>query len=122
MNNVSPARLWAFTVLGLTQMVVVLSALSIDGPVRTLTVLIWVTVCPGIAFANRLVKLDGLALVVLGVTLSFAMAELVAAGLMYLHVYSWQGVFGALVAVTLGCIVPDLRPRSGTTAGEHPGV
>lgn len=122
MNNIFRSRAWAFTVLGLTQMAVALSALSVHGTLRSLIVLIWVTACPGIALLNRLVDLDGLALVVLGVTMSFVMAEIVTAALMYSHVYSWQVAFAALVAVTMGCIVPDLRSRSGTTAGEQPDV
>ncbi len=118
MKIVFGSRWWAFAVLGFTLMAVILSALSVDSILRSLIVLIWVTACPGIALARRLGRLDGLALIVVGVALSFVMAQMITGALMYLHVYSWQVVFAALATGTLACIVPDLRP-SGPDGELH---
>jgi hypothetical protein len=120
MKIVFGSRWWAFAVLGVTLMAVILSAFSIDSILRSLTVLIWVTACPGTALARRLGKLDGLVLIVVGVALSLVMAQSITAALMYLHVYSWQVVFAALATVTLACIVPDLRPTGPD--GELHGI
>jgi hypothetical protein len=109
MKSVYGSRWVAVVLLALTVQAVILMALSVDGVLRSLTVLIWVTACPGIALARRLGEIAGLALVVVGVALSLIMAQVLTAALMYLGVYSWGLVVAGLAVTTVACVSPDLR-------------
>lgn len=101
-------RAWPVLLVGSTALVAVAAALGGASPARTLAVIWFIGVCPGMALVRGTRAADGWAGVALGTGLSLALGLLVAGALLYAGALSGAAVFGVLAAITLAGSAADL--------------
>ena len=78
---------------------------------RTVGVLAFLLVCPGLALLRLAGRFDGLSTVVLALALSIALDMIVALVLAYAGLWSAHVVLGILIAIVVAAVAADVHRR-----------
>jgi uncharacterized membrane protein len=109
----SRSRLWPTLIVASTLATGVLVFGGFDAPLRSIVVLAFLLVCPGLALVRLLRIREPVTEVTLGVALSVALAVVVPGTMLYAGAWSPQLGLALLIAATLAASVHELlRPRS----------
>ncbi len=111
------AQRWSGVVLAGSVATVAVVGLGVTGPVRVAVVFAFVALCPGIAFV-RLLALEPLLELVLGVALSVALAVLGSETLVLARLWSPVGLLVGLAV--LACIGASITARADAAASAGP--